>query len=216
MPVRVLIVDDHPIVRQGLRTFLGLDPDFQVVGEGSDGAEALRLARELHPDVVLMDLLMPVMDGVTATASMRRELPDTEILALTSVVEDQLVVKAIQAGAIGYVLKDTQVADLRRAIKSAAAGQVVLSPQIAAKLMHEISSPAAPETLTAREEDVLKLLARGFSNKEISQALGVSDTTVKSHVSSILGKLDLASRTQAALYAVRVGLVTLDAAGGKR
>jgi two-component system, NarL family, response regulator LiaR len=215
MPIRVLIVDDHPIVRQGLRTFLGLDPDFNVVGEGGDGAEGVRLARELKPDVVLMDLLMPVMDGITATATIRRELPDTEVLALTSVVEDQLVVNAIQAGAIGYMLKDTDVTELRRAIKAAAGGQVTLSPAVAAKLMREIRAPASPEKLTAREEEVLTLVARGYSNKEISQSLSVSDTTVKSHVSNILGKLGLPSRTQAALYAIRVGMVTLDTSAQK-
>lgn len=212
MPIRILIADDHPIVRQGLRTYLGMDPELEVVGEATDGAEAVRLAHDLRPDLVLMDLLMPVMDGITATAAIRRELPDTEVLALTSVVEDQLVVNAIQAGAIGYLLKDTEVTDLRRAIRAAAAGQVQLSPEIAAKLMHEIRGPAKPDMLTAREEDVLRLVARGYSNKEIGHTLGVSDTTVKSHVSSILGKLGLPSRTQAALYAVRVGLVGIDAA----
>lgn len=212
MTIRVVLVDDHSVVRQGLRMFLSLDPELEVVGEAADGAEALRLARELRPDVVLMDLLMPVMDGITATTLLRRELPDTEVVALTSVLEDEKVVGAVRAGAIGYLLKDTQAEELRRAIKAAAAGQVQLSPQAAARLMREVKAPESPEALTERETEVLRLLARGASNKEIAHALTIGEKTVKTHVSNILAKLGVPSRTQAALYAVRIGLVSVDTA----
>ena len=211
MSIRILIVDDHSVVRKGLRTFLGLDPDFEIIGEASDGQEAVQLAHELKPDVVLMDLLMPRMDGITAIGHIRRDLPDTEVIALTSVLEDAKVVGAVRAGAIGYLLKDTEADELCRAIKAAAAGQVQLSPQAAATLMREVRAPESPEPLSERETDVLRLLARGNSNKEIAQALILSEKTVKTHVSNILGKLSVPSRTQAALYAVRIGLVSADA-----
>jgi len=210
MPTRILIADDHSVVRQGLRMFLTLDPDFEVVGEAPDGAEALRLARELRPDVILMDLLMPVMDGVAATQAVRRELPDTEVVALTSVLEDAAVVGAIRAGAIGYLLKNTEGDELRQAIRAAAAGQVQLSPEAAARLMREVRAPDSPEALTGRETDVLRLVAVGKANKEIAQTLGIGEKTVKTHVSSILAKLGVQSRTQAALFAARIGLVTID------
>src|SRR6195256_4965984 len=171
MPIRILIADDHSVVRQGLRMFLGLDPELEVIGEASDGAEALSLTRELTPDVVLMDLLMPVMDGIAATAAIRREFPETEVVALTSVLEDASVVGAVRAGAIGYLLKDTQADALCQAIKAAAAGQVQLSPQAAARLMREMRHPEAPEALTERETEVLALLARGRANKEIARDL---------------------------------------------
>src|ERR671916_179488 len=171
MAVRVLIADDHGVVRQGLRMFLSLDPELLVVGEAADGVEAVRLARELRPDVVLMDLLMPQMDGIAATKAIRGELPDVEVLALTSVLEDASVVGAVRAGAIGYLLKDTQSEELRRAIKAAAAGQVQLAPQAAARLMREVRAPESPEALSERETDVLRLLAQGKANKEIARAL---------------------------------------------
>jgi two-component system, NarL family, response regulator LiaR len=212
MSIRILIVDDHSVVRQGLRMFLDLDPEFSIVGEAANGAEAVRLAHELQPDVVLMDLLMPVMDGITAIGTIRRELPDVEVVALTSVLEDVSVVGAIRAGAIGYLLKDTQAEELCRAIKAAAAGQVQLSPQAAARLMREVRAPESPEMLSDRETEVLRLLARGSANKEIARSLNIGEKTVKSHVSSILGKLGVASRTQAALHAVRIGLVSPDQA----
>src|SRR6516164_5535866 len=145
MTIRILIADDHSVVRQGLRMFLGLDSELEVVGEAANGAEALNLARQLRPDVVLMDLLMPVMDGIAATSAIRREVPDTEVLALTSVLEDASVVGAVRAGAIGYLLKDTQAEELCRAIKAAAAGQVQLSPQAAVRLMREVRAPESPE-----------------------------------------------------------------------
>jgi DNA-binding NarL/FixJ family response regulator len=171
------------------------------------------MARELHPDVVLMDLLMPVMDGISATSAIRREVPETEVLALTSVLEDASVTGAVRAGAIGYLLKDTQADELCRAIKAAAAGQVQLSPQAAARLMREVRAPESPETLTDRETEVLRLLAEGRSNKEIARNLQIGEKTVKTHVSNILSKLGVQSRTQAALYAVHVGLVSADQVG---
>ena len=207
MPIRILIADDHSVVRQGLRMFLSLDPEFEVIGEARDGAEAVRMARQLQPDVILMDLLMPVMDGIAATSAIRRELPDTEVLALTSVLEDASVVGAVRAGAIGYMLKDTEADELRRAIRAAAAGQVQLSPQAASRLMREVRAPESPESLTERETEVLRLLAQGRANKEIARLLHIGEKTVKTHVSSILSKLGVPSRTQAALYAVRIGLV---------
>ncbi len=208
MAIRVLIVDDHSVVREGLRMFLVRDPDLEVVGEALDGAEALQQARQLRPDVVVMDLLMPVMDGITATRAIRRELPETEVLALTSVLESASVVEAIRAGAIGYLLKDAQAAELRRAIKAAAAGQVQLSPQASAHLLGAIRTPELPEPLTPREMDVLRLLAQGQSNKEIARALDLVEETVKSHVRHILAKLGVQSRTQAVLAAIRLGIVS--------
>ena len=213
MPIRILIADDHGVVRQGLRMFLTLDPELEVVGEAADGAEAVRVARELRPDVVLMDLLMPQMDGIAATAAVRQEVPETEVLALTSVLEDASVVGAIRAGAIGYLLKDTHADELCRAIKAAAAGQVQLSPQAAARLMREVRAPDSPEALTERETEVLRLLARGQANKEIARDLQIGEQTVKTHVSNILAKLGVQSRTQAALYAARIGLVPEDQVG---
>ncbi|HZU03056.1 MAG TPA: response regulator transcription factor [Ktedonobacteraceae bacterium] len=208
MTIRIVIADDHSVVRQGLRMFLGLDPELEVVGEAADGAEALRLAKQLRPDVVVMDLLMPVMDGIAATAAIRRELPDTEVLALTSVLEDASVVGAVRAGAIGYLLKDTQADALCQAIKAAAAGQVQLTPRAAARLMQVVSTPESPEALTERETEVLRLLAQGQSNKQIAHGLHITEKTVKTHVSNILSKLGVQSRTQATLYAVRIGLVS--------
>jgi NarL family two-component system response regulator LiaR len=207
MSVRVLIADDHGVVRQGLRMYLALDPEIEVVGEACNGLQALSLARDLKPDVVLMDLLMPEMDGIEATARIRTDLPDIEVMALTSVLEDSSVVGAVRAGAIGYLLKDTEADELIRAIKSAAAGQVQLSPKAAARLIREVRMPDHPEELTAREIDVLRLLAQGCANKEIAHRLNIGEKTVKTHVSNILDKLNVASRTQAALYAVHAGLV---------
>lgn len=209
MTIRVLIVDDHTVVRQGLQMFLTLDPQIDVVGEAGNGEEALQLARDVQPDVVLMDLLMPKMDGITAITEMRRHLPDIEIIALTSVLEDASVVGAIQAGAIGYLLKDTQADELCLAIKAAAAGQVQLSPQAAARLMREVKVPDSPESLTEREIEVLRLVGQGLSNKEIALELNIGEKTVKTHVSSILSKLGVVSRTQAALHAVKIGLVSI-------
>jgi DNA-binding NarL/FixJ family response regulator len=210
MTIRVLLVDDHHVVRQGLRMFLNLDPELEIVGEAANGSEGVRLAHELKPDVILMDLLMPVMDGLTAIPILRRELPEAEIVALTSVLDDNSVFGAIRAGAIGYLLKDTDPNELILAIKAAAAGQVQLAPAAAARLVREMRAPEpseSPEPLTSRETEVLKLIAGGMSNKEIAQALGIGEKTVKTHVSNILSKLDVFSRTQAALLAIRMGLV---------
>src|SRR5918995_1440244 len=213
MATRVLITDDHGVVRQGLRMFLSLDPDFEVVGEASNGEEALAMAHDLQPDVVLMDLLMPVMDGISATEKIRAELPDVEVIALTSVLEDASVTGAVRAGAIGYLLKDTDSEELARAIKAAAEGRVHLAPEAAARLMREVRAPDSPEPLTGREAEVLRLLARGRANKEISAELFIEEKTVKAHVSSILRKLGVRSRTQAALHAVRAGVVSLEELG---
>jgi two-component system, NarL family, response regulator LiaR len=208
--IHVLIVDDHAVVRQGLKMFLLLDKELEVVGEAADGQEALIQARMLRPDVVLMDLIMPVVDGITAIKKIRSELPFIEVIALTTFLEDPLVVNAIKVGAIGYLLKDVQANDLCQAIKAAAAGQVQLSSQVAARLMHEIRVPYNPETLTDRETDVLRLLAMGKSNKEISADMFLGETTVKTHVSNILMKLGVSSRTQATLFAIGIGLVTVE------
>ncbi|MEA2528660.1 MAG: two-component system, NarL family, response regulator LiaR, partial [Thermomicrobiales bacterium] len=175
---------------------------------------------QLRPDLVLMDLLMPEMDGVAATAAIRRDLPDVEVLALTSVVEERGVVDVVRAGAIGYLLKDVHAEELRRAIKAAAAGQVQLSPEASALLLREVRGPERPEPLTERESAVLRLLATGMANKEIARELEIGETTVKSHVRHILSKLGVESRTQAALHAVRSGLVPpvaegVTAVGGK-
>jgi DNA-binding NarL/FixJ family response regulator len=203
MGIRILIADDHAVVRQGLRMFLELDPELQVVGEAADGLEAIQEAHKLHPDVVVMDLLMPRMDGITAIAQLRRELPETEVVALTSVLDDASVVGAVRAGAMGYLLKDARAEELCHAIRAAAAGQVQLSPQAAERLMREVRSPQAPDRLTERETEVLRRLARGESNKEIAGSLSIAEKTVKTHVSNLLAKLGLSSRTQAALYAVQ-------------
>ncbi len=210
MAIKILITDDHGVVRQGLRMFLSLDPEMEVVGEAANGQEALALARDLKPDVVLMDLLMPVMDGIEATRAIRSELPEVEVIALTSVLEDASVTGAVRAGALGYLLKDTDSEELRHAIKAAAEGRVHLVPEAAARLMREVKAPESPEALTEREVEVLKLLARGKANKQIATSLFVSEKTIKAHVSSILMKLGVQSRTQAALHAVRTGLVSTE------
>jgi two-component system, NarL family, response regulator LiaR len=207
MPIRILLVDDHSVVREGLRMFLRRDPELDVVGEAANGAEAVEMARALRPDVVLMDLVMPVLDGIAATAAIRDELPATEVVALTSVIESESVVRAMKAGAIGYLLKDTQAPELRRAIKAAAAGEVQLSAQASAYLRQHMQFPDTHQPLTERETQVLHLLAQGLSNKDIARALQVVEDTVKTHVAHILEKLGVQSRTQAVLAAMRLGLV---------
>ncbi len=207
MPIRIMIADDHAIVRQGLKVFLSIDPELEVVGEAVNGQQAIDLAHSLHPDVILMDLVMPVMGGVEATTIIRRELPEVEVIALTSILEDNSVVDAIRAGAIGYLLKDTEAEDLILAIKAAAAGQVQLSPKAAARLVREVRAPETPEALTQRETEILKLVGKGLSNKEIASALNIGEKTVRTHVSNVLAKLKVNSRTQAALHAIQLGLV---------
>jgi DNA-binding NarL/FixJ family response regulator len=208
MVIRVLIVDDHSVVREGLRMFFARDPDLEVVGEAANGAEAIQQARQLRPNVVVMDLVMPVLDGIAAIRAIRNELPEIEVLVLASVLERASVVEAIRAGAISYLLKDTQAAELRTAIKVAAAGQVQLSSQASTYLLGAVRMPKHLEPLTPREMDVLRLLAQGHSNKEIARSLHLVEETVKFHVRHILAKLGVQSRTQAVLAAIRLGIVS--------
>ncbi|HEX7003806.1 MAG TPA: response regulator transcription factor [Trueperaceae bacterium] len=208
--IRLLLVDDHTVVRQGLKMVLSLEPDLLVVGEAADGREALDRIAETEPDVVLMDLLMPVMNGVEAIRAIKRDTPDIEVVALTSVLEDKLVIEAVEAGATGYLLKDTGPDVLVAAIRAAHRGEVHLDPKAKKRLVREVRTPEMRESLTARETEILRLVARGFANKEIAKELRVSEVTVKTHVSSILSKLGLQSRTQAALFALKEGLVGLD------
>jgi len=208
MSIRIVVAEDHAVVREGLRMFLGLDPEFEIVGEAQTGQDAIELARSLHPNVVLMDLLMPGVDGIKATAAIREAQPDVEVVALTSVLEDASVAGAIRAGAVGYLLKNASPDELRSAIRAAAQGQVRLSPEAAARLVREVRAPESPEALTKREIEVLRLVAAGRANKEIARELEVAEQTIKAHVSSILAKLGVQSRTQAALHAFRIGLVS--------
>jgi NarL family two-component system response regulator LiaR len=210
-PIGVLIVDDHPVVRQGLRAFLQTQEGLEVVGEASDGAEASELAGQLAPDVVLMDLVMPGVDGIEATRQIRDVSPSTKVIVLTSFDDDERVFPAIKAGAAGYLMKDVPPAELAEAVRKVHRGEALVAPSVAAKLMQEVAGrkPSGAD-LTERELDVLRLVARGLSNKAIAQELVVSEKTVKTHVSNILAKLHLAHRTQAALYAVRERIVELD------
>lgn len=209
--VRILIVDDHAVVRQGLITFLELQEEIEVVGEASNGKEAIQKVLELAPDVVLMDLVMPVMDGLTAIKQIKQLRPSTEVIALTSFADDEKVFTAIRSGATGYLLKDVQPNDLVKAVLAADRGEVQLHPEVAKLLMHEVVAPAKEvdslDELTEREREVLGLLGLGMSNKEIAYKISVSEKTVKAHVSSILNKLNLPGRTHAALYASKRGLV---------
>ncbi len=203
--IRVLLVDDHEVVRRGLRGFLELQDDIEIVGEASDGAQAITLADELRPDVVLMDLLMPNVDGVTAIGAIRQRQPETDVVAVTSFIEEEKVTAALEAGASGYLLKDADADDVADAIRAAHAGEVKLDPQVARVLAERMRSrrdQPQVEALTGREEEVLRLVARGAANKEIAHQLSITERTARTHVSNILGKLGLASRTQAALWAV--------------
>ena len=207
--IRVLIVDDHAVVREGLRTFLELQDGIAVAGEAADGEQAIMQAEALAPDVVLMDLVMPRLDGVGAMRELRRRLPQTRVIVLTSFAEDERLLPAIQAGAAGYLLKNVAPAELARAVRAAHAGEALLDPVIAARLVDAIAQPAgepAPERLTAREQEVLALIARGYSNKRIARELGIAEKTVKTHVGHVLAKLGVTDRTQAAVHAVRMGL----------
>jgi NarL family two-component system response regulator LiaR len=214
-PIRVLLTDDHAIVRKGIRALLATELDIQVVGEAGDGLEAVAQAKALQPDVILMDLVMPKLDGIEATRQITAELPDTGVLVLTSFAADEKVFPAIKAGALGYLLKDSSPETLVEAIHQVHRGEPSLEPSIARKVLIELSHPPRQQPLTAeplteRELDVLRLIAQGGSNKEIAMKLSVSELTVRSHVSNILGKLHLASRTQAALYALQKGITSLD------
>ncbi len=213
-PIRVLIVDDHAIVRKGIRALLSTERDIQVIGEAGDGAEAITQAQSLSPDVILMDLVMPKVDGIEATRAITTQRPKTHILVLTSFAADDKVFPAIQAGALGYLLKDSGPDDLVQAIHMVHRGEPSLEPSIARKVLHELThppkSPLTLDPLTGREVDVLKLVAQGRSNREIAEQLVITEMTVRTHVSNVLGKLHLASRTQAALYALREGLASLD------
>lgn len=208
--IGVLLVDDHCVVRHGLRMFLSLDPELAIVGEAGNGLQAIELAHRLRPAVIVMDLLMPTLDGLVATQIIKQALPEIEILALTCVLDDDMICRAIHAGVMGYLLKDAKVDDLARAIKAAAHGEVQLHPEAAKRLIREVRMPESSDRLTDREVEVLKLVARGLSNRVIAQRLVLSEKTVKTHVSSVLSKLNVPSRTAAALHAVRSGLVSLD------
>jgi DNA-binding NarL/FixJ family response regulator len=210
--IRVLLVDDHAVVREGLRNFLALQDGLEIVGEASDGAEAIEQAQRLEPDVILMDLVMPGLDGIGAMRQLRVRSPGSRVIVLTSFLEDERVLPAIQAGAAGYLLKNVAPAELARAIRAAHAGEAIIDPTAAARLVHAIADDARPrieepERLTRRERDVLELIARGQSNKRIALALGISEKTVKTHVGHLLAKLGVSDRTQAALMAVEEGLV---------
>lgn len=209
--IRVVLADDHAVVRRGLRSFFELLDDIEVVGEAEDGRRAVSMVEELTPDVVLMDLLMPVMDGISATAEIKRRFPEVEVVALTSFIEEERVTAALEAGATGYLLKDAEADDVALAVRRAQAGEVHLDPQVARMLAGRIRSrredTPVHEALTEREREVLGLVARGHSNKEIASLLDITERTARTHVSNILGKLDLASRTQAALWAIEHRLV---------
>jgi DNA-binding NarL/FixJ family response regulator len=214
-PIRVLLVDDHAMVRRGLRGFLELHDDIRIVGEAENGLDAIEQARSLQPDVVLMDIVMPHLDGVGAIAAIKRELPAIEIVALTSFLEEARVTAALEAGASGFILKDADADDVAAAIRSARDGEVQLDPAVAGLIARRVreraATPATRDPLTDRERDVLRLVGRGLANKAIATELGITERTARTHVSNILGKLGLASRTQAALYARDRGLVGPDA-----
>lgn len=212
--IRVLIADDHAVVREGLRSVISTDPGMRLVGEAIDGVEAVKKARSLQPDVIVVDLVMPGQDGIEAIRQMKGENPDARILVLTGFCEDETVFAAIRAGAVGYLLKDSSAQTLLQAIGDASRGESSLQPAVARKLIRKLNRasdlPSAEEPLTEREVDVVSLVARGLSNREIADTLVISERTVRTHVTNILGKLHLTNRTQAALYALREGLSELN------
>ncbi len=205
--IRILIVDDHAVVREGLRHFLALQEGFEIVGEAADGVDAVTAARSLRPDIVLMDLAMPRRDGVEAMRELRASVPEARVIILTSFLEDDRLLPALQAGAAGYLLKNVEPEELARAIRTAARGGTLIDPAVAARLVETLSERVEQRPpLTAREQEVLRLIARGYPNKRIARELGIAEKTVKTHVSHVLGKLAVDDRTQAALYATRLGL----------
>jgi len=214
-PIRILIVDDHAVVREGLRSFIQIKPDLEVVGEAADGIEALEKAPSLRPDIILLDIVMPRLDGVGTIQQLKAQGCQARIIIITSFVEDEQIFPAIKAGALGYLLKDSAPQDLIQAIRDVYRGEPSLHPAVARKLMdelkHEPDLPPTEEPLTERELDVLTLIAQGHSNREIGEQLNLSERTVGKYTSNILDKLHLANRTQAALYALRKGIVNLDA-----
>jgi len=216
--IRILICDDHAVVREGLRALISTEPDMTIVGEATNGESAVAAFRELRPDVGLLDMVMPRMDGVETLKAILSEFPSARILILTSFSDDDMVFPAIKAGALGYLLKDSMPEELIRAIRSVNRGEASLHPSIARRLIQELTQPTplppTQEPLTEREMEVLRLVAKGYSNEEIGDALVVSERTARGHVSSILSKLHLANRTQAALYALREGIADLDAGTG--
>jgi NarL family two-component system response regulator LiaR len=215
-PIRVLVADDHAIVRRGICALLGTDPDSEVVGEALDGHEALAKAQELRPDVILMDLVMPGMDGLEATQQITASQPETRVLVLTSFSGDDMIFPAIRAGALGYLLKDLGPEELVQAIRQVHQGESSLHPTVARKLLHELSPRAdrdpQADLLTTRELQVLRLIAQGRTNRQIAEELSIAEATTRSHVTRILSKLNVDSRTQAALYALREGIASLDKA----
>jgi NarL family two-component system response regulator LiaR len=219
-PIRILIVDDHEIVRKGIRALLATKRDIQVVGEAKDGAEALTQAQALNPDIVLMDLMMPKMNGIQATREITSAQPGVRVLVLTSFAADEQVFPAIKAGALGYLLKDSGPQELVQAIRQVFRGEPSLDPSVARKVLNELSTPPqkplTPDPLTGREMEILRLVSQGKSNKEIAGNLVIAEETVHTHVSNILNKLHLASRTQAALYALKEGISSLDEIPGTR
>jgi NarL family two-component system response regulator LiaR len=213
-PIRILVADDHPIVRKGLHTLISSEPDLEWVGEAADGVEAVEQALALRPDVILMDIMMPRLDGVEAIKQIKANYPQAGILIITSFAEDDKIFQAIKAGALGYLLKDSAPQELLQAIYDVYQDKPSLHPTIALKLMQEIQQPSTQslttEPLTEREVEILKLIAQGLSNQEIAARLVVSERTIGNHVGNILNTLHLANRTQAALYALKKGLASLD------
>jgi DNA-binding NarL/FixJ family response regulator len=207
--IRLLIVDDHPVVRDGLRGMLESQPDFEVVGEAGDGSEAVHMVGSLNPDIVLMDLRMPVMDGVTALGEIKANNPQVHVLVLTTYDSDADILPAIEAGAAGYLLKDSSKEELYDGIRAAARGETVLAPAVAARLVGRMRAPAE-EKLSSREVEVLQLVAEGASNSEIAQQLHISQATVKSHLVNIFGKLGVSDRTAAVTMALRKGILRLE------
>ncbi len=212
--IRIMIVDDHAVVRKGIQALLATEPSLEVIGEAEDGLQAVTQFEELKPDVLLLDLLMPKMSGIEVIRELKGKYTNVKILVLTSFAADEQVFPAIKAGALGYLLKDTQPEDLIEAIRQVYKGESSLSPSVARKVLEEVfrpgDKPLSPDPLTNREVEVLQVLAKGKSNRDIGEILSITEATVRTHVSNILAKLHLASRTEAALYAIKEGMVKLD------